>query len=747
MACGGKNDCHSTAREPVFLGTGEGMSERRFTHNGQQALVRAYQAAREMGHAAIEPEHLLLGALGEECGLVKEWRSLEKQVGAAVCRRLGKGTQSPTALSERSAEVIEQASVMATAGGAITARGLLCVLLTQPGCLEVLASCGVEGEALRRRLQPKTGVRSTRRELKLTMQFGEDMTARAQAGDFDPVACREREIDRVMQILCRRQKSNPVLLGPAGVGKTAVVEGLAQRIVSGQVPAALLGRRVVSLSLAGMVAGTKYRGEFEEKVRSMLQEVRAAGDTILFIDELHTICGAGSAEGAIDAGNLLKPALARGGLQVIGATTGGEFKKYISRDSALARRFQPVEVRETDRNDTDTILRALRPRYESHHGVTISDGALEAVLQLAPACMPGRADPDRSVDLMDEAAARAAMEQSGRVTAEHVEQVARILCGEGRESTLQSRRRLLGLEEHLKSRVLGQTEAVEQVARAMLRRAAFPGAGRPRGCFLFCGPSGVGKTSLAKALAEHLCPGPDGLIRLDMSEYLEKHSVSRLIGSPPGYVGYGEGGQLTERVRARPASVVLLDEVEKAHPDVLNVLLQMLEEGQLTDGTGQTVSFRETVVILTSNLGSEITGGKPCGFVRPGQAQLDRERVLAAVKKALRPELLARLDGVMLFQPLGQDSMAGILCRELEVLSEKCRKQGLELRWDRGVLQAILAQNREAQMGARALRQMVERQVEDPLAAAILAGVAGKRITITADGGEIKVLWHAAAAV
>ena len=537
------------------------------------------------------------------------------------------------------------------------------------------------------------------------------MTARAMAGGYDPVACRDGEIRRIMQILSRRQKSNPVLLGPAGVGKTALVEGLVQRIAEGQAPACLLGKRVVSLSLAGMVAGTKYRGEFEERVRSMLSEVRAAGDVILFIDELHTICGAGSAEGVIDAGNLLKPALARGGLQVIGATTGAEFKKYISRDSALARRFRPVEVRETTAEETAIILRALRPRYERHHGVTITDGALTAAAELSPRCVMGRADPDRSVDLMDEAAACAAMDGALRVTEEHVQRVARILRGGAWEGRRQGGLRILGLEEALSGQVFGQREAVEQVARAMVRRCAFPGGERPLGSFLFCGPSGVGKTSLAKALAEQLWPGQGSLIRLDMSEYLEKHSVSRLIGSPPGYVGYGEGGQLTERVKAKPSSVVLLDEVEKAHPEVLNLLLQMLEEGQLTDGTGQPVSFRDTVVI-------------------------------AAVKQALRPELLARLDGVVLFQPLGREHLRDILRRELEELARMCQRQDVTLCWDERAEQALLAGCGDPALGARPLRQLVEKQAEDPLAAAILAGAGGKTARLTAENGAVRVLWE-----
>ena len=726
------------------------MSGPRFSREGQQALVRAYQAAKELGHSGILPEHLLLGVLGENNTLPEERAGLPERAKQCVARRRPPESQraGPKALSDSGAEVIRRAAELASAEGSITAKDLLAALMQNADCKEILQELGVEADSLPRRAAQKPAARP-RKELKLTMQFGEDMTAKALEGRYDPVACRDIEIQRVMQILCRRQKSNPVLLGAAGVGKTAVVEGLAQRIVSGNAPQALLGKRVVSLSLAGMVAGTKYRGEFEERVRSMLQEVHNAGDTILFIDELHTVCGAGSAEGAIDAGNLLKPALARGGLQVIGATTGGEFKKYISRDSALARRFQPVEVRETNREETGIILRTLRPRYEQHHGVKITEGAMDRAVELSRRCMTGRADPDRSVDLMDEAAACAAMEHKTHVTAEQVVKVARLLQGEGWESQQQSRQRVLALEELLKERVVGQQAAVEQVARAMVRRRAFVGENRPLGSFLFCGPSGVGKTSLAKALAEGLYPGQGGLIRLDMSEYMEKHAVSRLIGSPPGYVGYGEGGQLTERVRARPASVVLLDEVEKAHPDVLNLLLQVLEEGQLTDGSGQSVSFRESVVILTSNLGSEQPGGKACGFLQQGQEEQEeqaRERVLAAVKRTLRPELVARLDGVVVFRPLKQESMERLLERELQQLADKCLCQGLELSWSDSA-KSLLLEGWEAGQGARRLRQQVERLVEDPLAAAILTGTAAERVTVTADGGEIRLLWHSAAAV
>lgn len=723
------------------------MTETRFSQSGRNALRRAYQLAYGSGHSWVGPEHLLLAVLLEESGsgrLLEGQETLVRRAEQRMPKPAGTGC-GPVMLSREGEGVIRQAAILTE--GSITAGDLLLALLeTEDSACHGLLQEG-ERELLRRRLRlrPAGGKAAGRRcELKLTLQFGVDMTAAALSRGYDPVACRERELERIMQILARRQKCNPVLLGEAGVGKTAVVEALAQRIALGDAPDCLRDRRVISLQLAAMIAGTKYRGEFEERVNEMLREVQNAGNVILFLDELHTICGAGAAEGAVDLSGLLKPALARGGLQMIGATTAAEFQKYISRDGALARRFQPVTVAEPSPRETDIILRALRPGYERHHGVLIGEDALESILRLSPRCMPGRCDPDRSVDLMDEAAACASLSRDCRVESRHVIQVARQLQGEDWQTEQQQRERLLSLEETLKREIIGQPEAAETVARAMIRRGAFPGQRRPRGSFLLCGPSGVGKTSLARVLAQALYPGRSGgLIRLDMSEYMEKHSISRLIGAPPGYAGYGEGGQLTRRVQDNPCSVVLLDEVEKAHPEVLHLLLQVLEEGCLTDGMGRQVSFRETVLLMTSNLGAEQWTKQPApGFLRETEASRGEEWIQKELRRTLRPELLGRLDGVVLFHPLEQEQLRAIVRRELEKLRERCLEQRVSLRWTAECEALLLARCTDQSQGARPLRRAVEQLAEEPLALALLRGGMGGSVCLQAAGDRLFPVWE-----
>ena len=723
------------------------MSDSRFTPSARAALTRAFSVARQLCQTCIGTEHILLGLYGEDTParrlLLEEGITYEGLL-AAVCETEPRGSVRSVALSQEGAAAIEQAAVVAEAAlaAAITTEHLLMAVirLESGGGFRLLCRLGADTEELRQRLarrQYGRQERPRRNELKLVMQFGQDMTAAAASGGYDPVVGRENETRQVMRILARRQKSNPVLLGPAGVGKTAIAEHLAMCMAAGEVPPALSGKRLIALDVAGMVAGTKYRGEFEERVRAALEEIRAAGDVILFIDEMHTIAGAGAAEGAIDAANMFKPALARGQLQLMGATTPEEYKKYIRRDAALARRFQTVEVREPGAGETEEMLRTLRGRYENHHDLNISDDAIRAAVELSGRYFVGRYYPDKAIDLLDESAAAAALNREKTLRRDTVEEVLRQRLGKDSQRPLGDGG-LEALEAELTAEVIGQSQAVQAVSHALRRNALFGAGGRPVGSFLFCGPTGVGKTSMARALARSLQGSEQALLRLDMSEYMEKHTVSRLIGAPPGYVGYGEGGQLTERIRQNPASVVLLDEIEKAHPEVLNLLLQVLEDGVLSDGQGEQVSFQQAIVILTSNLGCDAAaGGRSTGFARDWKESGQQEAVLREVRRVLRPELLGRLDKVVFFHPLAESELRQIARRELSRLADRTRRAGLEICWDACVEEA-LGRVRESG-GARALRRKVTEQVEDPLAEGLLAGTLSHRAVISAEEDRVFV--------
>ena len=645
-----------------------------------------------------------------------------------------------------------------------------------------------------------------RGEKKLLEQFSKDLTRLAAAGSLDPVIGRDREIRRVIQILSRRQKNNPALIGEPGVGKTAIAEGLARRIVSGQVPDCLRGKRLLALDLSATVAGTKYRGEFEERVKNILAEVRRAGDIILFLDELHTIVGAGSAEGAIDAANIIKPALSRGDLQVVGATTLAESRKYIEKDAALERRFQSVLVEEPSQADALAILRGLRSRYESHHKLTISDQALEAAVTLSCRYLPDRFLPDKAVDLIDEAAARvrigaletppalrgleekacqAAAARESAIRGQDYERAAMLRDAERdfrRELAVQCRAwhqdqgersveagdvaavvadctgipvstltqaesdRLLALEGELHRRVVGQDAAVKAVARAIRRsRAGLKEPGRPIGSFLFLGPTGVGKTELCKALAAALFGTEDALLRFDMSEYMEKHTVSRLLGSPPGYVGYDEGGQLTEKVRRKPYSVVLFDELEKAHPDVWGILLQIMEDGVVTDAQGRKVDFRNTVVVMTSNAGARrlTAKGGHLGFTaRQGDTRPPeelRQAVLAELKQLFRPEFLNRVDEIIVFQQLTRPELRRIARRLLDQLGRRLEEHQVALQVSDQALDRLTDAGFDPEYGARPLRRAIRTQVEDPIAELLLGGGLSAGETAVVQAGENKL--------
>ncbi len=805
------------------------MTDSRFTSTALGAIRSAQENAARLGHSYVGSEHLLLGLASLEYSpaaqALRRAGADRKTLRAGVVRRVGVGVPARCprqGLTPHCCQAIRGAAEESRRLGqrAVSAEHLLLGLLgeTDSGAFRVLDSCGVDIPALYRRVtaalggeetaprfrprEPETRPGGDTRQLD---QCSRDLTAMAAQGQLDPVIGREAELERVIQILSRRSKNNPVLLGEPGVGKTAVAEGLALAIADGTVPAHLLGRRVCALDLAAMVAGTKYRGEFEEKLRHVLAEVRRAGNIILFIDELHTIVGAGSAEGAIDAANILKPALARGELRVIGATTLGEYRRHVEKDAALERRFQPVTVAEPSRDGALAILRGLRSRYESYHHLTVTDGALSAAVDLSIRYLPGRFLPDKAIDLLDEGCARARLSgrtlppelknleeraaQAGRQMAlaireQNFEKAAMLRDAEGdfRRALEEGRRRFLagqqarkvgegdiravleqwtgvpvsapdqadkkalaGLEDSLRRTLIGQDRAVETVARAIRRsRLGLGDPRRPVGCFLLLGPSGVGKTQLCRSLASALFGREEALLRFDMSEYREAHTVSRLVGSPPGYVGHEEGGQLTERVRRNPWSVVLLDELEKAHHDVWSVLLQVMEEGVLTDGMGRRTDFRNTVLVMTSNLGARrFEQGQRLGFASGPAAkreQLERE-VIADARRTFAPEFFNRLDAALVFPPLEQGELCRIARRLLDETGARLAAHGVKLDVAEEALSLLAREGSSREYGARPLRRAVARLVEDPAADLLLSGrmKKGDTLHVVAREGTVEV--------
>jgi ATP-dependent Clp protease ATP-binding subunit ClpC len=732
------------------------------TPKAKKVIEYAIEEARNLNHNYIGTEHLLLGLLRE---------------------RQGKAVQTLEALGIKIGQVRDEVLSLLGDGAAIEE-----------------ADDGAEGGEV----APPGAAKKKKSSTPALDSYGRDLTEMARDGRLDPVIGRRTEIERVIQILCRRQKNNPVLLGEAGVGKTAIVEGLAQKIVGGDIPQLLAGRRIVCLDLAMMVAGTKYRGQFEERIKTVMAEVRKAKNVILFIDEMHTLIGAGGAEGAIDAANVLKPALSRGEIQCIGATTLTEYRKYIEKDSALERRFQKIMVEPPSREETLEIIKGLRDRYEAHHRVRFPDASVALAVELADRFISGRVQPDKSIDVIDEAGARMRLRTStkppevagidgeiGRLTREKREavenseferaaqlrdalddavksrknaekgweasqQTADTFVGEdviaevvsgitGVPLTRLSRdeaARLLGLEAELHRSVVSQDEAVSAIAKSVRRsRSGLKDPNRPMGSFIFVGPSGVGKTYLAKRLAEFMFGDPDALLALDMSEYMEKHNVSRLIGAPPGYVGYEEGGQLTEFVRRRPYSIVLFDEVEKAHPDTFNMLLQIMEEGRLTDSFGRHVDFKNTIVIMTSNVGAhKITHQDDFGFgKRDANVSYDKmkETLKAELENTLRPEFLNRLDEVIVFRKLTHDDLVRIVDLEVSKVGLRLRGKGLSLELTQGAKDFLVEKGTDEKFGARPLRRAIGAHLEDGLSEAILRGdFAGKAKVLASVAGD-----------
>ena len=796
------------------------MNENKFTPRAEEALRLSQESAEELGHGYVGSEHLLLGLLREEEGLahrvLTEYGLTDEMILSVLRRSVGAGlagTAPSQGLTPRAKGVVELAVSEAARMGSpmIGTEHLLMGILREGGnmALRILRTVGVDPKKMYSSIVQKineapkaapagtvSSAKDSGKKGSALEEFTRDLTESARAGRLDPVIGRDEEIRRVIQILSRRTKNNPVLIGEPGVGKTAIAEGLAERIAAADVPEELLDKRVLSLDLSGMVAGTKYRGEFEERIKKTIDEVKKAGNVILFIDELHTIVGAGSAEGAVDAANILKPALSRGEIRVVGATTLDEYRKYIEKDAALERRFQPVTVGEPSPEATLEILKGLRDKYEAHHKLTITDEALEAAVSLSRRYINDRFLPDKAIDLMDEAASQVRMsaestspdlksleekinalhrEKADAIAAQDYEKAAQLrdleqkytqqvdIERENWKKSLSTNRgsvgaediakvvagwtgipvtrltedesmRMLRLEETLHKRVVGQDEAVTAVAKAIRRsRVGLKDPKRPIGSFLFLGPTGVGKTELCKTLAETMFGDENAMIRLDMSEYMEKHTVSRLVGSPPGYVGHEEGGQLTEKVRRKPYSVVLFDEIEKAHPDVWNILLQILEDGIVTDSQGRRVDFKNTIIVMTSNVGAKnITAAvTPLGFHGGDKSAEEdeakryeriRQAVMDDLKKTFRPEFLNRIDEIIVFRQLTQENIREIASRMLQVTGRRMAEQGITLDVDDDALTELARDGFDPQYGARPLRRSIQNLVEDAVAEQMLEG-------------------------
>ncbi len=812
----------------------------KFTNSAEKALEYASDLAIEFGHNYIGTEHILYGLAKETSGVASQVLSLQEvtpeKIAEEIESLIGRGEElqdeSSVGFTPRSKRVIENAFIEARKLGSefIGTEHLLIGIMREGDSVavrimmdlnvnpqklynEIIKVINEDENAGTNEKNTSNKPRGSYNQTTTLNQFGTDLTKKAVEGKLDPVIGRKDEIERVIQILSRRTKNNPCLIGEPGVGKTAVAEGLAEKIVSEDVPQMLKNKRVVSLDIASMVAGAKYRGDFEERIKKCLEEVKKAGDVILFIDEVHTIVGAGSAEGAVDAANILKPLLARGEVQVIGATTLNEYRKYIEKDSALERRFSPVTVGEPTTEETINILQGIRDKYEAHHNVKITDEAIKAAVELSTRYINDRFLPDKAIDLVDEAASRVKMktytqpdtlkkleekiasldkEKEDAIRMQDFEKAASIRDKEKeakeklekenekweskntksvttlteediadvvskwtgipvKKLTQSENEKLKNLEASLHQRVVGQNEAVEAVAKAIRRgRVGLKDPNRPIGSFLFLGPTGVGKTELSKALAESLFGNEDAMIRIDMSEYMEPHSVAKLIGSPPGYVGFDEGGQLTEKIRRKPYSVILLDEIEKAHPDVMNMLLQILDDGRLTDSQGRTVNFRNTVIIMTSNIGARmITDKNTLGFTvtinQKEEAKKEYESikkdVMGELKKEFRPEFINRIDEIIVFHKLNDDDIKQIIDIMLKQVEERLQKQNINVEIDDSVKELITKKGVDTNYGARPLKRAIQNILEDKIAEEILDGniKPSKKVKLSAEEEKIVV--------